>query len=155
VFDEFFVRDTNTPAVLEMLAARYSSHRAGVRFFGDATGRARKTSASMTDYAHIKNFDKLRDSQVFFPSSNPAKHDRFAACNAMFCNADNKRRCKVHPRCVNLLKDLDSRAYKSGSNEVDDHDDIGHITDALGYLIHLLFPITFKIFDREPEILLA
>jgi len=33
------------------------------------------------------------------------------------------------------------RTYKEGTRDVADEGDIGHITDALGYPIHKLFPI--------------
>lgn len=141
VFDEIFMRNTNTEAALRELARRYGEHRAGAVFFGDATGRARKTAASESDYVQIRNFKGIQGARVMFPESNPARHDRFAACNAMFCNAAGERRCRVHARCRNLVRDLVVRAYEPGTSEPDDHDDISHASDALGYLIHWLFPL--------------
>jgi hypothetical protein len=63
----------------------------------------------------------------------------------MFCNANNKRRCFVHPRCKNLIKDLNQRGYKENTTEPDDYGDIGHITDALGYAIHTCFPLGTRV----------
>lgn len=141
VIDELFIRNTNTEATLRELARRYKDHRAGCVFFGDATGRARKTAASESDYVQIRNFSGIIGARVMFPESNPARHDRFASCNAMFLNAAGERRCKVHARCKNLIRDLISRAYEPGTSEPDDHDDISHASDALGYLIHWLYPL--------------
>jgi hypothetical protein len=151
VLDELFIRNTNTPATLEELARRYKTHKAGFRFYGDASGRARKTSATETDYIQIRNYDKLEDSRVFFPLANPSRADRFAACNALFCNANGRRRCKIHPRCKNLIKDLTTRAYKQGENEPEDGGDVGHMTDAFGYPVYLIFPLTIKIMST-PEV---
>ena len=53
--DEIWLRDATTPQALDVLWAKYGSHRGGFQFYGDAAGKARKTSASMTDYAHIMN----------------------------------------------------------------------------------------------------
>lgn len=152
VLDEMWMRNTNTEATLTAFAKRYKDHVAGVRFFGDATGKARKTSASTSDYVQIRNFTGIRDSLVNFPEANPPRHDRFASCNAMFCNAAGERRCKIHPRCKNLIRDLVTRAYEPGTSEPDDHDDVSHASDALGYLVHWLYPLRVKMLDRPPSI---
>lgn len=146
IFDELFLRNANTQIALDALhnkyCARHSGSAAGWCFFGDATSRARKTAApSVTDYLLIKNDQRFRPRRVFFPKHNPAVRARFAETNAMFRNASGERRIKINPRCRNLIADLKARTYVEGTNEPDDYGDIGHITDALGYLIHRLFPI--------------
>ncbi len=148
IFDELFIRNTNTEQTLAELARRYGSHKAGVRFFGDATGKARKTSASLSDYIQIRNFKGIIDARVLFPEANPPRHDRFASCNAMFKNAAGDRRCFIHPRCKNLIRDLVVRAYTAGTSEPDDHDDVSHSSDAAGYMIHWLFPL--RIVNTQP-----
>lgn len=149
IFDELFIRNTNTEEALKELAKRYGDHQAGVTFFGDATGKARKTAASTSDYIQIRNFKGIKDARVMFPEANPPRHDRFASCNAMFKNAAGERRCFIHPRCKNLIRDLVSRAYTAGTSEPDDHDDISHSSDALGYKIHWLFPLKL-VADAKP-----
>lgn len=152
VIDEIILRNTNTPATLDVLFKRYGDHQSGFNFYGDASGRARKTSASMSDYLLIKQDRRFKNASVFFLKANPRIADRFAACNAMFCNAAGKRRLFIHPRCKNLRKDLLDRQYVEGSNEVDDYGDIGHMSDALGYPIHRLFPIRIVLTDKSPAI---
>ena len=148
ILDELWVRNTNTTECLDRLYKRFESHTAGFEFFGDATSRARNTRASSSDYVQIINdtrFSKDVLAGVFYPKKNPSRQNRFAACNALFLNAACKRRCFVHPRCKNLIKDLNTRGYKEGTNEPDDYGDIGHITDALGYVIHTTFPLGTRI----------
>lgn len=140
VFDELYVRNTYTQAALDELYRRYGSHQRGFIFFGDATARSRNTRASSSDYAQIVN-DKRFIAKVLYPKQNPSRSDRFAACNRMFRNAAGEVGVYIHPRCKNLINDLSTRAYKEGTMEPDDHGDIGHITDAIGYIIHYLFPI--------------
>ena len=152
IFDEMFIRNTNTEATLRELANRYGTHKAGVNFFGDATGKARKTAASQSDYIQIRNFKGIENARVMFPEANPPRHDRFASCNAMFLNAAGERRCFVHPRCKNLIRDLVVRAYTAGTSEPDDHDDISHASDAAGYLIHWLFPLRIVGNQAPPSI---
>lgn len=153
VIDELFIRNTNTQEALNRLHSKLGGHKAGFVFFGDATGRARKTSASMSDYAIIRNDTRFENAKVMYPTSNPARADRFAACNALFCNAANQRRCFIHPRCKNLIKDLTHRSYKLNQSEPDDSDGMtGHISDALGYLIAMVFPFRVKLSEKTPEV---
>lgn len=146
ILDEIYIRNTNTVATLTELCKRFQGKE--LHFYGDATARARKTSASYSDYIHVQQFiaeGKFnKSSRVFFLKKNPRIADRFAACNAMFCNAKNERRLFIHPKCKHLRQDLQERQYKEGTNEPDDYGDIGHISDALGYPIHRLFPVTAK-----------
>lgn len=153
VIDELFMRNANTQAALDELARRYRGHAAGYNFYGDATGRNRHSSASVSDYVQVKNDPRFAPSRVFYPVSNPARADRFAACNAVLCSASGVRRCKVHPRCEHLVEDLTSRAYEPGTSEPDDHDDVGHVTDAWGYMVHALFPLAVRFTDSTPEVI--
>lgn len=153
VFDEVFLRNTNTQAALDYVHNKYGGHAAGFRFFGDSAGRHRHSSASTSDYMQIKGDERFVDSRVNYPLSNPVVMDRFAACNAMFCNANKTRRCFVHPRCKNLIKDLMHRSFKPGETEPDDSaPDTGHITDALGYLIYMVYPFRIRLSQKTPEV---
>lgn len=152
--DELFIHDTNTAATLEILYQKYSHHRAGFRFFGDATGQARKTSAALSDYRQIEGhagFKRLGRT-VHYPKGNPPVEDRFAACNAMFKNRLGRSRMFVDPGCLNLIADLEARTYKKGTREPADVGDVGHITDAMGYPVHRLFPIQNKIEWATPVV---
>lgn len=142
-FDELWIRDTNTQATLDVLWAKYQDHKGGFEFYGDAAGKARSTKASASDYQQILNDKRFQAAgrAVHFPDANPAQKDRFAACNAMFCNADGDRRMYVDPRCKRLITDLETRAFKPGTTEPNDSGDVGHITDAMGYPTWKLFPI--------------
>lgn len=141
IIDEIFRRNTNTRDTLGFLHNRYIEHTSGWNFYGDASSRARKTAASESDYIQIRNDRRFVGGRVFYPRSNPSVVNRFAATNAMLCNASHERRLKIHPRCKHLIRDLKTRAYKEGTREPDDYGDVGHITDALGYIVHRLFPV--------------
>lgn len=144
VFDEIWLRNVSTQDALNYLYAKYSTQKSGWNFFGDASGRARKTaanSAAMSDYIQIANDSRFKGAKIHYPKANPSIVDRFASTNAMLCNAAGQRRLQIHPRCKMLRQDLGKRAYKQGTREPDDSGDIGHITDALGYVIHRIFPL--------------
>lgn len=141
VFEEIYRRNTNTEATLKYLASRYGQHRAGFCFHGDATARARKTSASTSDLIQIKNFSQLERSRVLYTTSNPPVVDRVQSCNCMLKPAEGDPKVLIHPRCENLLRDLRDRTWKADSREPADGPDQGHITDAFGYVVHLRWPM--------------
>ena len=147
--DELWRRDTNTQEAAGVLADRYADHRGGIIVYGDASGSSRKTSAtSGSDYKLIADHPKLKQLGLKFriPRSNPGIKNRLAACNAMFCNAAGEYRMFVAPTCEHLIDDLEARAFKQGTGELDDSSwDIGHITDAMGYVVQAAFPIRIKL----------
>lgn len=144
-FEEIFKRDTNTKATLDLLYKKYRSHKSGFIFVGDATARQRDTAAAQSDYNIIKDDRRFKalGRKVFYPESNPSVHDRFAACNAMFCNADGDARMFIDPSCKRLIADCEARCYEPGTRIVADEKgtDIGHLTDAMGYPVHWFFPV--------------
>lgn len=149
VFDELHVMNTNTPKTLDILFNRYPEHKAGWRFIGDATSKARKTAATYSDYVLIKNDSRFENKEVRYPDSNPAIADRFATVNAVCSNA----RLLINPKCRFLIDDLEACAYKEGSREQDKSDKLaGHITDALGYFLFREFPIRLKIGSNQKSI---
>lgn len=141
-FDELYIRNTNTRETLDELWSRYRHHQGGWHFYGDASGRARKSSAESTDYLQIKGDERFKDATIHYPRANPPQHSRHAAVNWALRSAGGDRCLYIHERCVNLRRDLEYLAYKPGTREVDERDkESGHITDALGYVIHAVKPM--------------
>jgi len=133
VFDELFLRNTNTQQTLGVLRERYPDHQHFI-FTGDATSRARRTSASQSDYLLISNDDRFRHKLIAIGSSNPRVVDRIAATNALLCNAAGKRRLFIDASCKHLIDDLRLRGEVKST-------DLTHSSDALGYLVWYLFPL--------------
>lgn len=145
VFDEIWLRDTNTLSSLNTLWDRWGSrHHGGWIFYGDAAAKQRKTSASYSDYAHILN-DKRFNARCVFPDSNPRVKDRLSSCNAMLRNAAGDVRCHIDPRCEMLINDLENRGLEPTGDPIEAKKTkglIGHISDAFGYVIHERWPST-------------
>jgi len=144
IFDEVSLRHTNTRRTLDELYRRYGKHLNGFEFYGDASGAARRSSADLSDYLQIRNDSRFSGARVFYPKANPRIASRFAATNGLLCNTKGERNCYIHPKCTHLIQDLKSRAYKEGTSIPDDYGDVGHMTDALGYIIHKVFPIRLR-----------
>ena len=142
VVDELFMHDTNTQEALNALWSRYQHHKGGYWFYGDATGRARKTAASSSDYIQIHNDRRFKGAMVRYPKGNPPVKNRLAAVNALLCNAEGHRRLHIDPSCVNLIDDLENLPLDdTGHPDVRGDAQLGHITDALGYIVHAKYPV--------------
>lgn len=146
IFDEIFIRNTHTQECLDELYRRYQHHKKEIYFCGDAASRQRKSNApaSFSDYMQVINFKKWDRKHVQIPRSNPAIADRFATTNAALMNADGEVHVYIHSRCKRLILDLSYRAYKENSSIPNDGADEGHITDALGYLLWMEFPMVLN-----------
>ncbi len=143
VFGEIFLRNTNTEETINELLKRYGRHTGGFQFYGDASSRARKTSASMSDYIQISNNPEIKKlgRTMHYTTANPPIADRFAATNARIKDGEGIRHIFIDEKCKNLIRDLLSRTYKPGTRETDDYGDQGHMTDALGYVCYKLWSV--------------
>ena len=113
--------------------------------YGDATGDSRRSSASRTDWQMVREFlgrhtDRFRAS-FEVPSSNPPVKDRTNCVNSMLRNQAGENRLFLHPRCRQLIRDLDQVHWNVDANgnpltEIDKSDPMRtHTSDALGYMI--------------------
>lgn len=151
IFDEVFIRNCNTPEALEHVANKYPIHESGWVIYGDATMSRRDSAASSTNYMHIYNFEGLKNKKFRIDKSNPNVGNRFAACNALFCNALGDSRFDVDPDCKHLIRDLKSYAYKDGTSQPLKRGDASHMADSIGYLIYKRFPMKARRKQVIPE----
>jgi len=153
-FDEIWLFDANTRLALDTLWSKYGHHKGGFEFFGDASSSSRSTATFQSDLLQVGNDKRFKAAgrDVYVPRSNPAVEDRFSACNALFCNADGAARMFIAPNCVHLIADVEARHYKPGTRIPADTGTLGHITDAMGYAVYLLFPVTLDVDYGTPRI---
>lgn len=144
IFDELWIRNTNTQRSLDELWRRYSSHTAGWVFTGDASSNNRHTAASQTDYAQLSH-DRRFAARIRWEKKNPSVRDRVAAVNTVCCNKAGERKLLISPKCQHLIEDLTSRSLDDYGNPMPATPaqafDSGHATDALGYLVWQYFPL--------------
>lgn len=174
IFDELFVRNTTTQGALQILINKLQRHGvptnnakdvellgspyAGrVAFFGDAASRARHTNTVITDYFAIKVHKQFQGCAINFPKRNPAVSDRIATTNFAMTNDLGDSHLLVHHNCERLIWDIKNRVYESGTRKpLDTHKDAGHMTDALGYLIWHVLPLSTAIKEdvraRQPSV---
>jgi hypothetical protein len=139
VLDEMVMRRVSTREVCEDFLNRYGRHPAGVVVYGDASGSRRQTTGSsdfgMMREALSKGNIKCRGYRV--PRANPEVRERVNVVNAMLQSAQNESRLFIHPRCRELVLDLEQVCYKPGTTFIDKDRDPRrtHLSDALGYLV--------------------
>ncbi len=104
--------------------------------YPDATGKARKTSASgKTDFSILKRYGF----EIHAPNANPAIRDRENTVNGKLKPADGKILFTMSPDCKSLTKSLS--VYTHELKHKVEQKRMSHLIDALGYPICRLFPL--------------
>jgi len=161
--DEIHLDDANTSTAIEEFLRRYGAHKGGVRIYGDATGRARHTSASRTDYEVIVQAleeKKVPNVSIRVGRSNPLVTDRANSMNGRLRNAAGEIRFYVLAHCKETVKDFEKTGYIPGTRQIDKTTTrsggaiVGHShhTDAVSYKIDRDFPVRkMHVHQGRPE----
>jgi len=125
IFDEFFLKDSNTPAMCAAITAKYGKNATIVP---DSTGNKTTTNSNRSDHKILKDAGFTVKS-----ATNPFRVDRYAAVNGAFSNG----KVVISSKCKYTIKDLENVSYKEGTDKPETDDpSLTHISDALGYLIY-------------------
>jgi hypothetical protein len=139
VLDEIVLRRASTYQACEEFAGRFPSHAAGLVIYADATGARLQTSGT-SDLEILRGFFRNGDYgavEFRIPTVNPAVRDRVTLMNGKLQSAEGERRMRVHPRCRELIKDLEQVVFQENTQMIDKDRDPRrtHLSDALGYLV--------------------
>jgi len=135
VFDEVFLRNSDTPKICKELLRR--GYR-GLRVIPDSTGGNRKTSGQ-------SDFEILKQNGFSVENvHNPFISDRVNNVNRLL----STNRIKINSVCKKLINDLEKVTWKD--NKLDQKTDktLTHISDCLGYGCWKIDPIVGK--SRTP-----
>lgn len=130
--DEFVSHDTRD--FINSVTVRYGNH--DVTVYPDASGRAGRTNATMSDIGLIEQAG-LR---VEAPAKNPYVRDRINAVNSLLSH----RRLAVNiEKCPKTTQALETQGYndKGEPEKFNTHPAIDDWADSLGYCMHRLFPV--------------
>lgn len=157
IFDEIITEDTNTfeqtDLVASALVKRWGADMAGHIHIGmqsresllreitvcaDASGAARRTSATESDHAIIRR----AGFNMAGGRSNAHIRDRVASVNDRL----RRKRLFVDPSCTETIRVLEQRGYTADGrpekNDANPKQDLSHTADALEYVVHHFFPVT-------------
>lgn len=140
VFDELILETSDTNDAVEEFDSRGYDERgiAGVRIYGDASGRAKDTRSKTSDYGILHDAGWV-DQRV--PKANPPIRDRHNCVNGLLKNRAGDTRIKIHPRCKTLIKGLGTVKLRKGAQYLEEETYSQHCTTALGYLCWEEFPL--------------
>jgi hypothetical protein len=160
VLDEIVLKNSNTTeackAFLDWLSPEHKRIPAyqrplPLRIYGDASGHADRTSASATDWTLIRHFFSHYKGQIELSfhvnNVNPLVRDRVNCVNSRLESYLGDIRVAIHPRCTELMRDLEKVVWKIEPNgrtgtEIDKSDPMRtHLSDALGYYLAQEFPL--------------
>jgi hypothetical protein len=144
VADEIVLRDTSTLEMLEELESRgYKRHRSGLIVYGDPSGNSRRTVASQSDYSLMREAGLDRQNVA---RSAPSVKDRIVLVNSRLREREDGAVIRIHPRCKNLIKDMERVKWQVGAVGVLDKRDLEltHASDALGYFVHREYAVRRK-----------
>lgn len=144
-FDEIVIYSSNTEEFIDELLRRYPKNK--VIIYPDPACRQRKTSAGgRTDLTLLQNAGL----NVKCKNTHALVRDRINSVNSRLKNFDGNRNILIDPSCKNLINSLTKQMYKEGTNipEKSGHD---HMTDALGYAIEYIFPISSNLPPSKPK----
>ena len=144
-FKEISLYSSNTDEMVEELKSRYDSKK--IVIYPDPASRQRKTSAGgRTDLTILQNAGFT----VKCKATHALVRDRINAVNSRLCNYEGKRFIYIDNSCTLLINSLMKELYKEGTN-VPEKNGYDHMTDALGYAIEYLFPISSNLPPSQPK----
>lgn len=139
-FGEFWLQTSNTFQMRDALLHKFGTERKIV-IYPDSTGKNTNSNA------HQSDLQILIDAgfEVMARRSNPYQIDRINNVNSFIKDRQTMTRYKVNPEtCPKTINDLNKRESLP-DGRLDKKQEIatqvGHISDALGYLISYLWPI--------------
>jgi len=144
-FDEIVIYSSNTDEFVDELLSRYPKNK--IIVYPDPASRQRKTSAGgRTDLTILQNAGL----NVKCRNTHALVRDRINSVNSRLKNFDGKRNIFINPSCKNLINSLTKQMYKEGTNQPE-KSGYDHMSDALGYGIEYLFPITSNLPPSQPK----
>lgn len=137
VLDEIVLSRASTYDACDEFLARFPSHAGGLIVYADATGGRMQTTGK-SDLIILKDrLSAYPRADLRVPKTNPLVKDRVTLMNGKLGAASGERLLLVHPKCTELIRDLEQVTYKEGSGVIDKDRDPRrtHLSDALGYLV--------------------
>jgi len=147
VIDEIEMFGSNTEELANEIHSRFPGTK--IMAYPDPSGRARKTNSPKTDFHILSNSGFV----VKAPSRHIPVRDRINAVNSKFCSGTGERGIMIHPKCKSLISAMERHIYKPGTSQPEKNGskDFSHISDAIGYAVSFLFPITRTYTQTEQQ----
>jgi hypothetical protein len=137
IIDEIEIYGSNTFEMVTEIKRRYGDQRQ-MYVYPDASGAARSTnSPGVSNHIILQN----NGFKLAVNSKNPPVAEAIASVNSLLCNTNGERRLWIDPKCKKTRECLIKHSYKEGTKIPDKDSGHDHLTDALRYVVHTLFPL--------------
>jgi len=148
-FGEIWLNNSNTFEMRDALLERFTSpHR--IVIYPDSTGKAERSNATKSDLQILTD----AGFEISAHASNPRQKDRINNVNSFIKDRKQNTKYKVNPEtCPKTINDLNKReSLPDGrlDKNQEKQTQIGHISDALGYLVSYNFPLNKGIITGIP-----
>jgi len=118
-----------------------------IRLYGDATGRAGKTTGP-SDHAVLR--ETFPGAVWLIGAANPHVRDRVAAVNGRCRNMKGEQHLTIDPTCQKLLADLEQVVFQdNGELDKKSNPALTHLSDSLGYLCAREWPPSKRLVDAR------
>jgi len=117
VIEEFSLPNADTDTACEVFLERAMVRGWNLRdlaVYGDASGSARHSNASESDWDIVRQRLGHLSPRMNVPASNPRVKDTMNAVRAVIRSAGGGTRLSIDPKCIRLIRDL--RQSPAGSN---------------------------------------
>jgi len=133
--------EANTNRMCELLKQKYPHHSPGFIFYVDIAGNQRRTSATQTDIAIIR--ENFPSSKIFFNTIHRIK-DRVDALNARLCNGNGVTNYFITENCTRLIQDYERVTWELMENK-NKAGDLTHASDGESYKFYHKYPLIGRI----------
>jgi PBSX family phage terminase large subunit len=155
-FDEIVVDNTDVRESADIFLERYPNHKGSIILMGDASGAYTDHKTKWSNYAILENALRdhgYKDVTRKLRASNPRIDNRIDAFNEKIYTTEDEPQLYVAPRCKYILYNIEELRYKPGTTKIDlpgsdkirrepETKYLGHIFDAVSYLIEFFWPVT-------------
>lgn len=134
--DEIHLEQSDVASMSYEFRARYPTHSAELRIYGDATGHHRSPQTAMSSFHMIQQYLTGYPVPIRFmvPDANPTERSRVDAVNLQLRPPSGERLVEFSPLCVETIADAEGTKWgvngkidKRHSRRSDGMDDVGYM----------------------------
>jgi hypothetical protein len=145
VFDELWFMNCSTERKCELLVERFGD-KFEYLIYQDAAGKSNNArTPGVSDLNLVRNAMRGVSHRVYYPNANPLRRDRLNSVNGRLRNSRGERFIYITRNCKHLLDDMRKTPREEFLVGKYKDSTMGHIGDALGYLVNYRYPIRRKV----------
>ena len=159
VIDEVTLNPANIPDMVRLFRDRFPAHPGELWIYGDASGSARTSQTTQSDYDLMRMAFRGYSAPITFkvPASNPPVKDRLNSVSNRLVSQDGEPGIIIDAQCKELIADFVEVVLRDGGGVLKTNDPSDrysmrtHASDAFGYMIVREWPLTTEVWKFVPQ----